>query len=156
HSSLSAMDISKLNWLFGNSQHLNRSALADFFVGPRAAMVSPWSTNAVEITQTMVIKGIRRIEEFLKVDSKFHDFDPMLSQKYEGLDQDIYTVNVTPEPVLEIEDIAAYNKQEGLSLSSVEVEYLQNLSKKLERALTDSEVFGFSQVNSEHCRHKIF
>ena len=37
-----------------------------------------------------------------------------------------------------------------------EIEYLENLSKKLERPLTDSEVFGFSQVNSEHCRHKIF
>jgi len=70
-ASLSAKDISKLNWLFGNSQYLNKSALADFFVGPRAAMVSPWSTNAVEITQTMGIKGIRRIEEFLKVDSNF-------------------------------------------------------------------------------------
>ncbi len=156
HSSLSAMDISKLNWLFGNSQHLNRSALADFFVGPRAAMVSPWSTNAVEITQTMGIKGIIRIEEFLKVDSKFHDFDPMLSQKFDGLDQDVFTVNVTPEPVKEIEDINAYNKQEGLSLNSEEVKYLEDLSRKLERPLTDSEVFGFSQVNSEHCRHKIF
>jgi len=156
HASLSAMDISKLNWLFGNAQHLNRSALADFFVGPRAAMVSPWSTNAVEITQTMGIKGIIRIEEFLKVDSKFHDFDPMLSQKFEGLDQDVFTVNVTPEPVLEIDDIDAYNKQEGLSLNAEEVKYLQDLSKKLERPLTDSEVFGFSQVNSEHCRHKIF
>lgn len=156
HASLSAMDISKLNWLFGNSQHLNRSALADFFVGPRAAMVSPWSTNAVEITQTMGIKGIIRIEEFLKVDSKFHDFDPMLSQKFDGLDQDVFTVNVTPEPVLNIDDIDAYNKQEGLSLNDEEVQYLQDLSKKLERPLTDSEVFGFSQVNSEHCRHKIF
>src|SRR5690606_15290268 len=156
HASLSAMDISKLNWLFGNSQHLNRSALADFFVGPRAAMISPWSTNAVEITQTMGIKGIIRIEEFLKVDSKFHDFDPMLSQKFDGLDQDVFTVNVTPEPVLDIYDIDAYNKQEGLSLNDEEVQYLQDLSKKLERPLTDSEVFGFSQVNSEHCRHKIF
>jgi phosphoribosylformylglycinamidine synthase len=30
------------------------------------------------------------------------------------------------------------------------------LSHRLGRKLTDSEVFGFSQVNSEHCRHKIF
>ncbi len=156
HASLSAMDISKLNWLFGNAQHLNKSALADFFIGPRAAMVSPWSTNAVEITQTMGITGIRRIEEFLKVDSAFKDFDPMLSQKFNGLNQDIFTVNATPQEILNIEDIAAYNKQEGLSLSAEEVEYLKDLSKKIERPLTDSEVFGFSQVNSEHCRHKIF
>ncbi len=110
HSSLSAQNISKLDWLFGDAQLLNKSALADFFVGPRAAMVSPWSTNAVEITQTMGIPGIIRIEEFLKVDSHFHDFDPMLSQKFEGLDQDIYTVNTKPQSVLEIKDIAAFNK----------------------------------------------
>jgi phosphoribosylformylglycinamidine synthase len=35
-----------------------------FFVGPRAAMITPWSTNAVEITQNMGIKDIIRIEEF--------------------------------------------------------------------------------------------
>lgn len=156
HASLSAKDISKLNWLFGNAQHLNKSALADFFIGPRAAMISPWSTNAVEITQTMGIKGIIRIEEFLKVDSKFHDFDPMLSQKFNGLDQEVFTVNAVPQAVLEIDDIDSFNKQEGLSLNTEEVQYLQDLSKKLERNLTDSEVFGFSQVNSEHCRHKIF
>ncbi|SDS48038.1 phosphoribosylformylglycinamidine synthase [Gillisia sp. Hel1_33_143] len=156
HSTLSAQDISKLDWLFGDAQHLNKSALADFFIGPRAAMVTPWSTNAVEITQTMGIKGILRIEEFLKVDSKYSKFDPMLSQKYDGLDQEIFTVDSKPQAIIEVEDIAAFNKQEGLSLNGEEVAYLQNLSKKLERKLTDSEVFGFSQVNSEHCRHKIF
>ena len=156
HSNLPAQDISKLDWLFGDAQYLNKSALADFFIGPRAAMVSPWSTNAVEITQTMGIKGIIRIEEFLQVDRHFKDFDPMLTQKYNGLDQEIFTVNIEPQPILEVKDISAYNKTEGLSLNEEEVEYLKNLSKKLERPLTDSEVFGFSQVNSEHCRHKIF
>ncbi len=156
HSSLSAQDISKLDWLFGDAQYINKSALADFFIGPRAAMVTPWSTNAVEITQTMGIKGILRIEEFLQVDSKYSKFDPMLSQKYNGLDQDIFTVDTKPQPIIEVEDIAAFNKQEGLSLNDEEVEYLKNLAKKIERKLTDSEVFGFSQVNSEHCRHKIF
>src|SRR5690606_19689657 len=120
---LSAKDISKLNWLFGNAQYLNKSALADFFIGPRAAMVSSWSTNAVEITQTMGIHGIKRIEEFLKVDSKFHDFDPMLSQKFNWLDQDVFTVNAVPQPVLEIENVDAFNKQEGLSLNAEEVQY---------------------------------
>src|SRR5690606_18319640 len=53
-------------------------------------------------------------------------------------------------------NISEYNQKEGLALNAEEVEYLENLSKKLGRKLTDSEVFGFSQVNSEHCRHKIF
>jgi len=156
HTNLTAQDITKLNWLFGNTQQINKSALADFFVGPRAAMITPWSTNAVEITQNMGINGIIRIEEFLRIDKNFHDFDPMLSQKYEGLDQDIFDIHINPEPIIEIDDITAYNQQEGLALNIEEVAYLQGLADKLGRKLTDSEVFGFSQVNSEHCRHKIF
>lgn len=153
---LSTEDINKLNWLFGNAHKIEKSVLADFFVGPRAAMVTPWSTNAVEITQNMGISGIIRIEEFEKVSSDFNDFDPMLFQKYSELHQDIFTINIQPEPILEIEDIASYNQTEGLALSAEEVDYLCNLSAKLGRKLTDSEIFAFSQANSEHCRHKIF
>jgi phosphoribosylformylglycinamidine synthase len=153
---MSAENISKLNWLFGNAHKIEKSVLTDFFVGPRAAMVTPWSTNAVEITQNMGIEGIIRIEEFEKVSESFTDFDPMLSQKYTELNQTIFSVNIQPEPILEIEDIAAYNQKEGLALSEEEVAYLNGVSQKIGRKLTDSEVFGFSQVNSEHCRHKIF
>ncbi|MCX6172064.1 MAG: phosphoribosylformylglycinamidine synthase [Flavobacterium sp.] len=158
---LSSETISKLNWLFQSelvldSQNNSKSVLADFFVGPRAAMITPWSTNAVEITQNMGIENIIRIEEFQIVSESFSDFDPMLFQKYSELNQDIFTINIQPEAILEIDDITIYNQQEGLSLSPDEVFYLENLSKKLNRKLTDSEVFGFSQVNSEHCRHKIF
>lgn len=155
-SEISSEDINKLNWLFGNAHKIEKSVLSDFFVGPRAAMVTPWSTNAVEITQNMGISGIIRIEEFEKVAADFTDFDPMLSQKYSELHQDIYTINIQPEPILDIEDIDAYNKSEGLALSPEEVDYLNNLSTKLGRKLTDSEIFAFSQANSEHCRHKIF
>jgi phosphoribosylformylglycinamidine synthase len=153
---LSATDIAKLEWLFGDAQLKQETTLSGYFVGPRAAMITPWSTNAVEITQNMAIQGIIRIEEFKIVKEDFTDFDPMLSQKYHGLDQDIYTIHIKPEPVLPVTDIAAYNKQEGLSLSDEEVDYLNQLAERLGRPLTDSEVFGFSQVNSEHCRHKIF
>ncbi|SMC42309.1 phosphoribosylformylglycinamidine synthase [Pedobacter africanus] len=153
---LNANDITKLEWLFGGAKLQQETTLNDFFVGPRAAMVTPWSTNAVEITQNMDIQGIIRIEEFHKVEEHASDYDPMLSQKYNKLDQDLYTINIQPEPILEVTDIAAYNKQEGLALSDEEVAYLNDLSARLGRALTDSEVFGFSQVNSEHCRHKIF
>ena len=153
---LSTITISKLNWLFGNTNKIEKSIIEDFFVGPRAAMITPWSTNAVEITQNMGILGIIRIEEFHQVDANFLDFDPMLTQKYEGLNQTIFNVNIQPEPIIAIDDIATYNQKEGLALSQEEVDYLENLSIKLNRKLTDSEVFGFSQVNSEHCRHKIF
>ncbi len=153
---ISANDVKKLNWLFGGSHKIEQTVIKDSFVGPRAAMITPWSTNAVEITQNMGISGLIRIEEFDKVSSDFNAFDPMLSQKYSELNQDIYTINIKPEPILEIADIEAYNRQEGLALSSEEIDYLNNLSKKLKRLLTDSEIFAFSQANSEHCRHKIF
>ena len=153
---LSAQDIAKLNWLFGQTNKIEKSVLADFFVGPRAAMVTPWSTNAVEITQNMGISNLIRIEEFQHATEHFSDFDPMLFQKYTALNQEIFNIKIQPEAILEIDDIAAYNKKEGLSLSEEEVNYLNTLAIKLKRNLTDSEVFGFSQVNSEHCRHKIF
>ncbi|SFJ51485.1 phosphoribosylformylglycinamidine synthase [Myroides guanonis] len=153
--SLTNEDISKLNWLFGNAKHLNVSSLQEAFIGPRATMITPWSTNAVEITQNMGIEGILRIEEFIRSEEN-SSFDPMLSQKFTTLDQTIFDINAKPQPILEIEDITAYNEKEGLALNAEEIEYLENLSTKLGRKLTDSEVFGFSQVNSEHCRHKIF
>ena len=153
---IATADVSKLNWLFGDVEVVKDSTIEGSFVGPRAAMITPWSTNAVEITQNMGVEGIIRIEEFQAIDTDSKDYDPMLQHKYNGVNQDIFTFEIKPEAVMDIEDIAAYNQQEGLALNTEEVDYLDGLAKKLERKLTDSEVFGFSQVNSEHCRHKIF
>ena len=149
-------DTEKLSWLFGGLPKIDAASIDAFFIGPRAAMVTPWSTNATEITQNMGIEGILRIEEYYAVASDFTDFDPMLFQKYNSLGQELFTIDVPPQPILEVEDIAAYNLEEGLALSDEEVKYLEDLAQRLNRRLTDSEVFGFSQVNSEHCRHKIF
>ena len=148
--------IAKLQWLFGDQPKIEQTTLDSTFVGPRAAMITPWSTNAVEITQNMGIEGIIRIEEFHKIEEDFSDFDPMISEKFEGLHQQSFDIDITPKPILNINDISAYNQQEGLSLNADEIEYLNQVSEKIGRPLTDSEVFGFSQVNSEHCRHKIF
>ncbi len=196
---ISESDTQKLKWLFGDAECIAEPVLKGTFIGPRREMITPWSTNAVEITQNMGISGIIRIEEFEIQNSKFkigsaelrfapvqsskfkvqnqglefgsapaHDdetpdpdsivnsFDPMLQHRYDGLDQEIFHIRHQPDPVMFIEDIAAYNRQEGLALSDEEIAYLIGLTHKLNRKLTDSEVFGFSQVNSEHCRHKIF
>jgi phosphoribosylformylglycinamidine synthase len=158
-SPLTGQDVEKLEWLFSGARCVDAAAMSSrqAYVGPRREMVTPWSTNAVEITQNMGLKGVVRIEEFFPVaDSKKAAFDPMLQDLYQGLTQDVFTVNRTPDPIRHIDNIAQYNAQEGLALSHDEVDYLNALSKKLNRKLTDSEIFGFSQVNSEHCRHKIF
>ena len=109
----------------------------------------------LRLPQNMGITGIERIEEFTP-NTKDNDYDPMLSSLYDELNQEIFQVDNQPEPILDIEDIGAYNKQEGLALNEEEIDYLNSVSDKLSRPLTDGEVFGFSQVNSEHCRHKIF
>jgi len=149
-------DIQKLIWLFGEAEVVEHQLLSGYFIGPRKEMITPWSTNAVEITQNMGIDGIERIEEFYKVASKDVVYDPMLQAFYNNIDQDIFTIVKDPDPIVYIENINEFNKSEGLALSDDEVKYLEELSVKLNRKLTDSEVFGFSQVNSEHCRHKIF
>ncbi|MCD7937169.1 MAG: phosphoribosylformylglycinamidine synthase [Tannerellaceae bacterium] len=149
-------DIQKLTWLFSNATVVDSEKLPGWYVGPRREMITPWSTNAVEITQNMGLAGISRIEEYFPVNSPEAEHDPMLQRIYNGLDQEIFTISKQPEPIIYIDDIDAYNKQEGLALSEDEVAYLNEVSQKLNRKLTDSEVYGFAQVNSEHCRHKIF
>ena len=153
---LSSSEIEALSWLYGEATPLTDTALKGWFVGPRREMITPWSTNAVEITQNMSLKGIERIEEYFPVDNAEADHDPMLQRMYDGLDQDIFTVGIKPAPIVCIDDLETYNEQEGLALSPAEIDYLHGVEQQLGRKLTDSEVFGFAQINSEHCRHKIF
>lgn len=149
---LSPDETARLSWLFGNAVPAGAETVPGTYVGPRREMITPWSTNAVEITQNMGVAGITRIEEYYRAEGDNPEHDPMLQRVYHSLDQEIFTVHHEPEPLREIEDIAAYNDSEGLALSPEEISYLENLSRTLGRNLTDSEVFGFSQVNSEHCR----
>ena len=149
-------EIDELSWLYGDATLMAEQALQGFYVGPRREMITPWSTNAVEITQNMNLSGISRIEEFFPVASADADHDPMLQRMYEGIDQDVFTVNHKPEPIKYVDNLEEYNELEGLALSPEEIEYLHKIEKQNGRPLTDSEIFGFAQINSEHCRHKIF
>lgn len=153
---LTTDETSELCWLYGEAEKENEENLKGFFVGPRREMITPWSTNAVEITQNMAIQGVQRIEEYFPVDSENAEYDPMLQRMYKGLNQEIFTVNIEPAQILHIDNLEEYNEQEGLALSPEEIEYLHKVEGQLNRKLTDSEVFGFAQINSEHCRHKIF
>ena len=149
-------EIKELCWLYGDASLLEDKTLKGFYVGPRREMITPWSTNAVEITQNMSLSGILRIEEFFPVSSKDADHDPMLQRMYDGLDQQVFTTSHEPEPIKYIENIEQYNEEEGLALSTEEIAYLHKIEQQNGRSLTDSEIFGFAQINSEHCRHKIF
>ena len=153
---LASEDIQKLSWLYGEATVENEENLKGCFIGPRREMITPWSTNAVEITQNMGLTGIQRIEEYFPVKDENAEYDPMLQRMYKGLNQEIFTVNIKPQPIVYIENLEEYNEKEGLALSREEMDYLLKVEKDLGRKLTDSEVFGFAQINSEHCRHKIF
>ena len=149
-------EINELCWLYGDATLEDAQQLQGFYVGPRREMITPWSTNAVEITQNMSLNGISRIEEYFPVDSEDAEHDPMLQRMYNGIGQDVFTVNHQPEPIKYVDDLEKYNEEEGLALSEDEMAYLHKLEKENGRPLTDSEIFGFAQINSEHCRHKIF
>ena len=153
---LTKSDILRLQWLFGNAELLKTNSIEGSFIGPKKEMITPWSTNAVEITQIMGIHGIRRIEEFIENKTGTPGLDPMLQHLYQVMNQEVFLTEKQPDPGRFISDVEVFNQEQGLALSNEEVNYLEKLSKRLGRTLTDSEVFGFSQVNSEHCRHKIF
>lgn len=156
HNELAPADIDKLCWLYEGTVMVPEQQPIGYFIGPRREMITPWSTNAVEITQNMGISGITRIEEYFPVKDEHAEYDPMLQRLYKGLDQQIFHFDIQPQPILFIEDLESYNEQEGLALSKEEMDYLKKVEQQLGRKLTDSEVFGFAQINSEHCRHKIF
>ena len=153
---LSPENLEALCWLFGDTKLKHEQTIEGWFIGPRPEMITPWSTNAVEITQNMNIQGITRIEEFFLVEDETAEYDPMLQHLYHNLDQNVFITKREPTPIQFIEDIERYNEEEGLALSAAEITYLHNVEEQQGRRLTDSEIFGFAQINSEHCRHKIF
>ena len=152
---INEIDLKKLSWLFGNSYQIHEEKITGNYIGPRKEMITPWSTNAVEICQNMGIAGIERIEVF-ETENSSSDFDQMTQQRYNELNPETLAIHDQPEKIRHIGDLDEFNLNQGLALSKDEISYLNDLSQKLGRKLTDSEVFGFSQINSEHCRHKIF
>ncbi|MBR1725037.1 MAG: phosphoribosylformylglycinamidine synthase, partial [Muribaculaceae bacterium] len=124
---LDAQESKKLEWLLGG-QKMRETTLRGTFVGPRREMVTPWSTNAVEITQNMAMTGISRIEEFCVSPVATPAFDKMLQRLYVVLDGDLFNVTRQPDPLVYIDDMERYNQAEGLALSAEEIAYLNDLS----------------------------
>lgn len=125
------------------------SAPTGRFAGPRRGMVTPFSTNCVEIIANAGISRVSRVECFIE-DGEVAD--PLLQEMYNGLADVFKNDSVQAPEAKYIDDIEAFGREYGLSLSIDEIRYLKGLG----RPLTDAEVYGFAQVNSEHCRHKIF
>ena len=101
---LSNEEIEKLSWLFSNAKYIDSNEIEGTFLGPRQEIITPWSTNAVEITINMGIDGINRIEEYKQVDPT-EKYDDLVQQKYSNLNQDIFNTDKVAEPILYIDDI---------------------------------------------------
>ncbi len=147
-------------------------------VGPRLAIVTPGSTNAVSICSACGLDSIKRIEETRRFSIKLAK-NSTLSQeqadKIYALIHDRMTEmpyleppttfehDVQPEPVrlinlLEngIDVLKEANEKLGLALDKQMREYVYNHYSKIGRNPTDVELFMFGQLNSEHCRHHLF
>lgn len=158
-SNLQDAQLEVLSWLL-EATYIEQSSIAGVvnagpFIGPRKELISPWSSNACDIVRNVGIESVVRIERFEKA-TPGAEFDPMLQSNYETLDANSLVIDAVPMASFAVEDLRAFNASEGLALSDQEVTFLEAEAEKLGRKLTDCEVYGFAQINSEHCRHKIF
>ena len=142
---------------------------ADFFVTPRKGTISPWSTKATDIFHNCDLKSIERVERGIrfKTSKKLPEkcFAALYDKMTEGVYEDVADLFEAGEPkpgrifdVLSkgIEAIREANDELGLAISEPEMEYLAKSFAAAGRNPTDTELVMFGQVNSEHCRHKIF
>ncbi|HEU0277745.1 MAG TPA: phosphoribosylformylglycinamidine synthase, partial [Rhodanobacteraceae bacterium] len=150
------------------------SAELAVYVVPRLGVVSPWSSKATDIAHVCGLAGVRRLEHarVLLVDgvrelpdaarALVHDrmtetllFDAArLAEVFATQPpRELRRVALGQDPVAALD---AANRDWGLSLSPPEIAYLADFYATTGRDPTDAELVMFAQINSEHCRHKIF
>jgi phosphoribosylformylglycinamidine synthase len=148
-----------------------------FFVTPRKGTISPWSSKATDILHNCGLKKVLRVERGihfkitaangLELDvealgtATLALHDRMTEAVYNDL-SDFFgqcaPANLRTVQLMTYGSKALHqaNIDWGLAMSTEEIEYLVEAYQKMERDPTDAELVMFSQVNSEHCRHKIF
>ena len=148
-----------------------------FFVTPRKGTISPWSTKASQILDLSGFKKVKRVERGIRytvTDGAGRsltpaDLGPALGALFDRMTEGVYTdlsdffderppargrtFDVLGKGRAALEEA---NKSLGLAMSVDEMDYLADAYAKAGRNPTDTELVMFGQVNSEHCRHKIF
>ncbi|RIL08508.1 MAG: phosphoribosylformylglycinamidine synthase, partial [Proteobacteria bacterium] len=148
--------LAKISWLT-QAPYFQGSMVSGAFLGPRREMITPWSSNACDILSNMGISGVLRMEYFERISDPNHSkHDPMLQAVYNDLDNSTLHVDGAAQASFEVENLREFNREAALALSDEEISFLEDAQRELGRRLTDAEVFAFGQINSEHCRHKIF
>ena len=149
------------------------------YVAPRKGTISPWSTKASQIFQISGIAKVRRVERAIRyvitedagrelgADDMARVRDAISDRMTEGVylpaDLGDFFDRRPPAPGREFDvlgegkaAIEKANKELGLAMSPYEIAYLADAFTAAKRNPTDTELVMFGQVNSEHCRHKIF
>ena len=142
---------------------------ADFFIMPRKGTISPWSSKATDIFRNCGISTVKRVERGMRfvVSAALppEAFAVLHDRMTEGVYTDIGDLFAAAEPtagrtydVLSkgIDAVREANDALGLAISEEEMKYLAESFVSRGRNPTDTELVMFGQVNSEHCRHKIF
>ncbi len=174
---ISETDLQRACELLGATDRASDSAANAIYVSPRKGTISPWSSKATDIFHNCGLTGIRRVERavelllatddgtFLSPDAATPVFGVMHDRMTEGVYTDLSDIFAMREPArgrsfnVLTEGIAALekaNKEMGLALSADEIAYLADAYTREGKNPTDTELVMFGQVNSEHCRHKIF
>ncbi|MGA2655103.1 MAG: phosphoribosylformylglycinamidine synthase, partial [Gammaproteobacteria bacterium] len=130
---------------------------ADAYVLPRLGTISPWSSKALDILHLCGLTDIERIEHGRTATKTTLTFDRMTESVLYHFDELKHVFDAQPQkPLQTISDLHKANETLGLALSEEDIKYLTAVFKDLDRDPTDAELMMFAQVNSEHCRHKIF
>ncbi|MGK0464049.1 MAG: phosphoribosylformylglycinamidine synthase [Lentimonas sp.] len=148
-----------------------------FFITPRKGTISPWSSKATDIFHNCGLKEITRVERGIHmrlIDSNDHIsnirelgsaglelYDRMTEAAYEDVSDFFRHFEAAPFQTVPLiaegpQALVQANVDWGLAMSPQEIDYLVAAYQRMERDPTDAELVMFSQVNSEHCRHKIF
>jgi phosphoribosylformylglycinamidine synthase len=149
-----------------------------FFVTPRKGTISPWSSKATDIAHNCGLSGVHRVERGIHIECSkggnpvtdalpslgaalFCLHDKMTEGVYASLDDffeapDAGTLQHIPVKEKGRTALEAANRELGLALREEEIDYLLEAYTSMDRDPTDVELVMFGQVNSEHCRHKIF
>jgi phosphoribosylformylglycinamidine synthase len=141
---------------------------------PRLGTLSPWSSKATDIARVCGLDGVTRIErgrayllegvDHLPPAARADLHDPMTESligsaaQLQGLFD-----HAAARPLRTVDVLAgghqaldSANRHWGLALSPQEIDYLAAHFGAAGRNPTDAELMMFAQINSEHCRHKIF
>lgn len=178
---ISASEIEKLETLLAKSKKIEHFASENsLWIFPRIGTISPWSSKATDIAKICELHSVKRIERGIKYHFQNFDFTALTLDEKKSLFSflhDKMTESVLekeselaqifsekkPKPLVTIDMLESgrkallnANESLGLALSSVEIDFLFSAFSQLGRNPSDAELMMFSQVNSEHCRHKIF